>query len=327
MQAWCRRAGCERASLSVQQQRVWQQIVRDKVWAAPACSGPSTLWWEHSEGDGMRSVGSSGWLCSGGVRRARQRGSPAKYLVPAWSWSEKDKHWAKSLVQGTWKTCRAWGKGKQKVKVKGTQLCPALCDPMDCILYSPWNSPGSQSTGGASCSLSRESSQPRDQTQVSRIAGGFFTSWATREAQREGRRGCNQRHLDPSACCPSPHQVGGLRRGSGPTSCWLWAGGNLRLDTVSLRCWERARARPQLEGRKTRSSLKLEADFPSRSWSFTGALYVARQNVSVQFGLFLNLYKWFMFCFFFLSWGSFTHYYVCAFSCVSYILLLVTTVV
>ena len=26
--------------------------------------------------------------------------------------------------------------------------------------------------------------QPRDWTQVSRIAGGFFTSWATREAQK-----------------------------------------------------------------------------------------------------------------------------------------------
>ena len=32
-------------------------------------------------------------------------------------------------------------------------------------------------------SYSRGSSQPRDWTQVSRIAGGFFTSWATREAQ------------------------------------------------------------------------------------------------------------------------------------------------
>ena len=30
---------------------------------------------------------------------------------------------------------------------------------------------------------SRESSQPRVQTQVSHIAGGFFISWATREAQ------------------------------------------------------------------------------------------------------------------------------------------------
>ena len=32
--------------------------------------------------------------------------------------------------------------------------------------------------------ISRGSSQPRDQTQVSCIAGGFFTSWATREALR-----------------------------------------------------------------------------------------------------------------------------------------------
>ena len=30
--------------------------------------------------------------------------------------------------------------------------------------------------------FSRRSSQPRDQTKVSRIAGGFFTIWATREA-------------------------------------------------------------------------------------------------------------------------------------------------
>ena len=32
--------------------------------------------------------------------------------------------------------------------------------------------------------FSRGSSQPRDQTQVSCIAGGFFTSWASREAHR-----------------------------------------------------------------------------------------------------------------------------------------------
>ena len=30
--------------------------------------------------------------------------------------------------------------------------------------------------------ISRGSSQPRDQTQVSYIAGSFFTSWATRDA-------------------------------------------------------------------------------------------------------------------------------------------------
>ena len=43
--------------------------------------------------------------------------------------------------------------------------------------YSPWNSSG-QNTGveWRESPFSRGSSQPRDRTQVSRIAGGFFTS-------------------------------------------------------------------------------------------------------------------------------------------------------
>jgi len=49
-------------------------------------------------------------------------------------------------------------------------------------LYSPWNSPG-QNTGVGNFSLFRGSSRPRHWTQVSRIAGGFFTSWATRKDQ------------------------------------------------------------------------------------------------------------------------------------------------
>ena len=42
-------------------------------------------------------------------------------------------------------------------------------------LYSPWNSPG-QNAGVGSLSLLQGSSQPRNQTQVSYTAGGFFTS-------------------------------------------------------------------------------------------------------------------------------------------------------
>ena len=38
------------------------------------------------------------------------------------------------------------------LKVKVAQSCPTLCDPVDCILYSPWNSPG-QNTGVGSLSL------------------------------------------------------------------------------------------------------------------------------------------------------------------------------
>ena len=54
------------------------------------------------------------------------------------------------------------------LKVKFAQSCPTLWDSME-------NSPG-WNTGGSSFSLSRGSSQPRDRTGVSCIAGGFFTN-------------------------------------------------------------------------------------------------------------------------------------------------------
>ena len=64
------------------------------------------------------------------------------------------------------------------------QLCPTLCDPMDC---SP---PGFSIHGifqarileWVAISFSRGSSRPRNRTWVSCIAGRCFTLWATREA-------------------------------------------------------------------------------------------------------------------------------------------------
>ena len=60
-------------------------------------------------------------------------------------------------------------------KVKVTQSCLTLCDPMDC----PWNSPG-QNTGVGSLSLLQgifptPGIKPRDQIQVYDIAGRFVT--------------------------------------------------------------------------------------------------------------------------------------------------------
>ena len=64
-----------------------------------------------------------------------------------------------------------------------SQSCPILCSPMDC---SP---PGSSVhwilqtiLEWVAIPFSRGSSQPRDRTSVSWIAGRFFTNWATREA-------------------------------------------------------------------------------------------------------------------------------------------------
>ena len=64
--------------------------------------------------------------------------------------------------------------------------CVHLCNPMGC-------SPSGSSVHGilqaeilewVATPSSRGTSQPRDQTQVSSIAGRFFTVWATREAGR-----------------------------------------------------------------------------------------------------------------------------------------------
>ena len=48
-------------------------------------------------------------------------------------------------------------------------------------LHSPWNSPG-RILEWVAFPFSRGFSKPRDWTQVSHIAGGFLTSWTTREA-------------------------------------------------------------------------------------------------------------------------------------------------
>ena len=71
-----------------------------------------------------------------------------KYLIIFWVWED------------TW---------NMKVKLR-----PNLCNLMD---YTR--------TGilQVAFPFSRGSLKPRDWTQVSHIAGGFFTSWATREAQ------------------------------------------------------------------------------------------------------------------------------------------------
>ena len=68
-----------------------------------------------------------------------------------------------------------------KVKVLTAQLCPTLCDPMDC-------SPPSSSVFGilqprilewVAMPSSRGYCWPRDRTRVSHVEGRFFTVWAS----------------------------------------------------------------------------------------------------------------------------------------------------
>ena len=77
--------------------------------------------------------------------------------------------------------CDRWGNRVLKslaqshtVKVKFSQSCPTLCNLMDCIV------PGilqARILEWVAFSFSRGSSQPRNRTGVSCIAGGFFTNW------------------------------------------------------------------------------------------------------------------------------------------------------
>ena len=63
--------------------------------------------------------------------------------------------------------------------MKVAQSNPTLCDPMDYIVHGILQA---RILEWVAFLFFRRSSQPRDRTQVSCIAGRFFTSWATREA-------------------------------------------------------------------------------------------------------------------------------------------------
>ena len=90
----------------------------------------------------------------------------------------------KAITSGEWRV---------KLKVLVAQLCPTLCNPMAC------NLPGSFVHGILQARIlewiaspfSRGSSKPRDRTQVSHIAGGFFTIWATKVMLKSFKLGSN----------------------------------------------------------------------------------------------------------------------------------------
>ena len=59
------------------------------------------------------------------------------------------------------------------VKVQIAQSCPTLCGPMDYTVHGIFQA---RILEWVAFPFSWGSSQPRDRTQASRIAGGFFTS-------------------------------------------------------------------------------------------------------------------------------------------------------
>ena len=130
--------------------------------------------------------GSVSWNSGGPGGLASPPGSKKSWLT---RWSKQHyKSWRKTRAEFLcanwwWHQFVAWDykwKWKVKVKVKAAQSCLTLCDPMDCIVHGILQA---RTLEWVAFPFSRGFSQPRDRTQDSSIAGGFFTSWATREAQ------------------------------------------------------------------------------------------------------------------------------------------------
>ena len=100
--------------------------------------------------------------------------------------------WQRRARKARWQLILDWSKFVESIlvgpkgkhfyggKAKWNESCSVVSDSLR--PYGLWNSPG-QNTGAGSLPFSRGSSQSRDWTQVSHTSGGFFTSWATREAQ------------------------------------------------------------------------------------------------------------------------------------------------
>ena len=77
------------------------------------------------------------------------------------------------------KVIQIWPLPTKILKVKVAQSCPTLFNPTD---YTVHGTLQARTLEWVAFPFSRGSSQPRDRTQVSLTAGGFFTNWAMRES-------------------------------------------------------------------------------------------------------------------------------------------------
>ena len=116
-----------------------------------------------------------------------------------------------------------------KVQLKAAQLCPTPCDPMNYTVHGILQA---RILEWGAFPFSRGSSQPRDLTQVSHIAGRFFTTRNQKES--EVTQSCLTL-CDPMDCCLPGSSVHGIvqarilewvaisfSRGSSQPRAWTW---------------------------------------------------------------------------------------------------------
>ena len=134
-----------------------------------------------------------------------------------------------------------------------TKLCPTLFNPMDCSL------PGSSVHGILQAIIlawvaflfSRGSSQPRDWTQFSCIAGRFFTIWSTRDSlertrvlekiEGKGRRRCQRMRWSGSITDSMDMNMSKLQKIVKDRDAWCVAVHGVAKSRTWLRDWTATR--------------------------------------------------------------------------------------
>ena len=110
-----------------------------------------------------------------------------------------------------------------RVRVKVAQSCLTLCNPMG---YTVRGILQARILEWVAFPFSSGSSRPRDWTQDSRIAGRFFTSWATREAQEYWSGYPPESTLPSAADLPNPEiELGSSALQDDPLPMELWGKG------------------------------------------------------------------------------------------------------
>ena len=165
-------------------QRIAERVLPRTSAKASGCEVPTWPWPEAVK--------------SCGIPSARRTGGPAP---PPWHWLAEARalgpsfpphFWAQSrLCRGRvvlWVWARLWASHSWLGTDGGggglvAKSCPTLAIPWTVARRAPlpWDFPG-KNTGVDCHFLLRGSSQPRNRTRVSCIAGRFFTDWAMKEA-------------------------------------------------------------------------------------------------------------------------------------------------
>ena len=138
--------------------------------------------------------------------------------------------------------CNAAGWVLRKESIKHSEVNSVkvtLCNPMDHTAHGTFQA---RILEWVAFPFSRGSSQPRVRTQVSHIAGRFFTSWATREAQNlvsawSGSRGSWEEHCSWTGSQEQPPGRSSLNCGWVDATATQEEGSETRKVRESSRQW------------------------------------------------------------------------------------------